>query len=362
MNNSQRARLRLHLSPGIGRSALFKLHTYFSDFQTALQAPPHQLREAGLSQRLIDNILAEDAPVFRDTLCKLETLGVRIISFWDGDYPQLLKQIHDPPALLYLRGNLPDSECFAIVGSRRATSSGLQLARELAGELAAHSICVVSGLARGVDSAAHRGALDAGGTTIAVLGCGIDRVYPPENTRLYLQILEQNAIISEYPPGTPPLAGHFPGRNRIISGLSRGVLIAEAAEGSGSLITGDFALEQGRELFAIPGAVKSPTSRGPNQLLKEGAQLVTEVDDILQALWPKRLSRQQRKAVEQFADQLEGTALAIYLQLGHEPLHIDEIGRKCGLTPMELSAILLDLELRGGVQMLPGNQYLRGQP
>ncbi len=359
MNASQQALLRLHLTPGLGRTALFKLHKYFGDFNTALHAPPRQLKEAGLSQRQITGIPDINAPEHLKSRRSLESLQVRLLSYWDTDYPQLLKQIYDPPALLYLRGQLPQVDCFAIVGSRRASVGGLQLTHTLATTLAKHDICVVSGLARGVDSAAHRGALDANGPTIAVLGCGIDRIYPPENRLLFQQIIEHNAIISEYPPGAPPLAGHFPGRNRIISGLSQGVLIVEAAEGSGSLITGDFALEQGRDLFAIPGAVQNPNSRGPNRLIKEGAQLVTEPADILQALWPEQPSQQQQKALTAFSDQLDATTLCVYQQLNHEPLHIDEIGRKSGLTPMELSAILLDLELRGGVQTLPGNTYIR---
>ncbi len=361
MDELQRALLRLHLTPGLGRVALFKLNHYFGDFLSALNAPPKQLEEAGLSRKLIDKIPAENEPAYLQTRRKLETLQVRLISFWDPDYPSLLRQIHDPPALFYLRGTLPSKDCFAVVGSRRATTAGRQLTRDLGKNLAMHDICIVSGLARGIDTAAHCGALDANGATIAVLGCGIDRIYPQENVKLFHEILQHNAIISEYPPGTPPLAGHFPGRNRIISGLSRGVLIVEAAEGSGSLITGDFALEQGRELFAAPGTVQNPTSKGVNRLLKEGAQLVTEAADILQELWPQQLSRNQQQIVDQFVNQLDGVPLNIYQQLSHEPLHIDEIGRKCGLTPMEVSAILLDLELQGGVQALPGNSYIRGQ-
>lgn len=361
MDDSQQALLRLHLTPGLGRVALFKLHHYFGNFPAVLEAPPQQLQQAGLSQRLIDQIPKGNDRTVQATRRQLDELQIRLLSFWDQDYPSLLRQIHDPPALLYLRGQLPKTDCFAIVGSRRATPGGRQLTRSLAGALAQHDICIVSGLARGIDSAAHRGALENQGRTIAVLGCGVDRLYPPENRHLYNEILPQNAIISEYPLGTPPLAGHFPGRNRIISGLSRGVLIVEAAEGSGSLITGDFALEQGRELFASPGAIQNPTSKGVNRLIKEGAQVVTEAEDILQNLWPQRLSRDGRKAMNQFAEQLSGDALKLYRQLSHEPLHIDEIARKCGLTPMEVSAILLDLELQGGVQMLPGNSYIRGQ-
>lgn len=360
MAQSQQALLRLHLTPGLGRTALFKLHNFFGSFPEVLHAAPKHLNEAGLPTKIIEKIPRENDPIFLQIQDKLEVLQTRLVSFWDNDYPALLRQIHDPPALFYLRGQLPKLDCFAIVGSRRATPGGLQLTHELATTLASHDICIVSGLARGVDSAAHRGALEVQGATLAVLGCGIDRIYPPENTRLFQEILEANAIISEYPPGTPPLAGHFPGRNRIISGLSHGVLIVEAAEGSGSLITGDFALEQGRELFAIPGAVQNPNSKGPNRLLKEGAQLVTESADILQLLWPQRLSRQTRQQIDQFSERLAGPALAIFQQLDHEPRHIDEIVRKSGLTPMDVSAILLDLELQGGVQVLPGNNYIRG--
>ncbi len=360
MNTTQQALLRLHLTPGLGRIALFKLHHYFGSFDAALQAPPQHWREAGLTEALCHKIPAENGEKFQQTYRKLASQQIQLISFWDDVYPSLLREIHDPPALLYLRGQLPEQECFAIVGSRRATSAGLTLTRELANTLAQHEVCIVSGLARGVDSAAHRGALDAKGATIAVLGCGIDRIYPPENSKLFHEIQQKNAIITEYPPETPPLAGHFPGRNRIISGLSRGVLIVEAAEKSGSLITGDFALEQGRELFAIPGALQNPNSRGTNRLLKEGAQLVTEAYDILQSLWPNQPTRQKQSQHNNFADQLEGPALSVFQLLGHEPRHSDDIARECGLTPMELSAILLDLELRGGIQTLPGNHYIRG--
>jgi len=353
--------LRLHLAPGLGRTSLFKLHDFFGGFTAAAGAPANQLAAAGLADKTIKDLQALNATTFQRVLRQIEELEVRLISFWDEDYPALLRNIHDPPALLYLRGQLTSKDCFAIVGSRRATAAGQQLTRRIASGLADHGVCVVSGLARGVDGAAHRGALDADGSTIAVLGCGIDRIYPPENTRLFAEILRTNAIISEYPPGTPPLAGHFPGRNRIISGLSRGVLIVEATENSGSLITGDFALEQGRELFAIPGAVHHPNSRGTNRLLKEGAQLVTDAEDVLSVLWPATPTRAEQRQRETLADHLSEPALSVFRQIGAEPRHIDEICRKCGLTPMDVSAILLDLELRGAVQMLPGNTYIRGK-
>lgn len=210
MDESQRALLRLHLTPGLGRVALFKLDHYFGNFLSVLAAPPKQLEEAGLSRKLIDKIPAANDPGYLQTRRKLEDLQVQLISFWDPNYPSLLRQIHDPPSLFYLRGTLPAKDCLAIVGSRRATTAGRQLTRELAKALATHEICVVSGLARGIDTAAHCGALDAEGATIAVLGCGIDRIYPQENGKLFHEILQKNAIISEYPPGTPRWRVTFP--------------------------------------------------------------------------------------------------------------------------------------------------------
>lgn len=360
MEQEYRSLFRLHMSPGLGRTALFKLKEAFGDFTTALSAPPEDLIQlARLSPRQANHILRRDDPKLQKGLADLNHCQARIVSFWDRDYPALLKQIHDPPALLYVRGSLPAGSCFAIVGSRRATPAGLRLTEEIAAELARREVTIVSGLARGIDTAAHRGALAAPGPTIAVLGCGIDRAYPQENVELFRQILQENAIISEFPPGVEPLPGHFPGRNRIISGLSNGVLVVEAADGSGSLITGDFALEQGRELFAVPGAVKTSTSQGTNRLIKEGAQVVTEADDILQVLWPECAGASTAQTPDPLLDQLEGAALRLYQSIDFEPKHGDDLGRACGLTPMEVSAILLDLELRGGVQTLPGGRYIR---
>lgn len=362
MDQEKCSLFRLHMSPGMGRTALFKLKAAFGSFTRALTAPPEEMvRMAQTTPRLANCILASDDPDLLQGFTTLQNHKISLISFWDDNYPECLRHIHDPPALLYLRGQLSKSESFAIVGSRRATTAGLRLTEEISAELASRGITIVSGLARGIDTAAHRGALAARGRTIAVLGCGVDRIYPPENGSLFQQILENNAIISEYPPGTPPLAGHFPGRNRIISGLTRGVLIVEAASGSGSLITGDFALEQGRELFAVPGAVNSFTSCGTNRLIKEGAQVVTEVNDILQSLWPALPSASEKQAEETLAAELDGAALKLYQSLDSEPKHGDDLGRACGLTPMEVSAILLDLELRGGVQTLPGGRYIRSR-
>jgi DNA processing protein len=373
MRQAQLDLLRLHMNPGIGRATLFKLHRHFGCFSTATNASSRAWQQAGIAADLHATLLSPRTAAVRTMQRKIASLGIRMISYWDDDYPPLLKTIYDPPALLYIRGTLPDREAFAIVGSRKATAAGLELAHELAGKLAAQGICIVSGMARGVDSAAHQGAVDAQGTTIAILGCGVDYIYPPENTRLYQQIIEQGAVISEHPPGTGPVARHFPGRNRIISGLARGVLIVEAAAGSGSLITADFALEQGRELFATPGAIRHPNSRGPHQLLKDGAQLVTDSNDILQVLWPEQVAARKPERASPPPPlssislpfpppppvNLDPPSLAVYQLLNQNPLHHDEIARKCALTPMHLSAILLDLELRGGAKQLPGGHYVR---
>lgn len=377
--------LRLNLSPRIGRAALFRLYDHFGGFSAAVKASPAQWQASGVSIKYFQTLIEEESPAFINARKKITALNIRMVTFWDDEYPPLLRTIYDPPALLYVRGTLPANDCFAIVGSRKATDYGIDFTRELANQLATHDICVVSGMAKGVDSAAHVGALDANGRTIAVLGCGVDRIYPAENTRLYCDILEHNAIISEYPPNSLPAIHHFPARNRIISGLSRGVLVVEAAQGSGSLITADFALEQGRELFATPGAVRHPNSLGPHQLLKEGAQLVTGIDDILHVLWPDTPTIALPVVVQKpppepepvaatppppepepeleselIVADLDPPSAEVYEMLTDNPLHHDEIARKCALTPMILSAILLDLELRGVARQLPGGHYVRG--
>jgi DNA processing protein len=363
MTEEERGWLRLHLTRGLGRTGLIRLMGAFGSLEAILSASPAMwCARAGIREAVAADFPAANDPRLTAALNILGKTGARIIPLWDKErYPALLRAIHDPPALLYVRGDLPAGEALAVVGARQASSAGRQLTRETCRELASRGIVIVSGLARGIDTAAHEGAIEGQGPTLAVLGCGIDRIYPPENNRLFHRILEQGAILSEYPPATPPLPGHFPGRNRIISGLCRGVLIVEAAEGSGSLITADFALEQGREVFAVPGAVFSPTSQGVNRLLKDGARLVTEARDILDVLWPQFPSRSVRRREDSFAENLAGDALNVYLKLGNDPLHIDELARTSGLTPMEVSAILLNLELQGGAEQLPGMRYVRSR-
>lgn len=292
---------------------------------------------------------------------RIEAAGVRLLTFLDAEYPRRLFETGDPPPLLYLWGTIPAWDpAIAVVGARRATRDGLKAAERLSAELAAHGVLVVSGLARGIDTAAHRGALAGGGSTVAVLGCGVDVAYPPENRELAERIAETGAVLSEFPMGTRPLAEHFPRRNRIISGLSRGVLVVEAVEKSGSLITARYALDQGREVMAVPGSINSPSCRGSNRLIKEGAQLVDSVQDILDAV---RISQVQHE-LPLFENKtvLPGTGFtpreaAVYELVAQGPRHLDEITQALELTAGEVSAMVLGLELKGVLAQLPGSYY-----
>jgi DNA processing protein len=359
MTDQELVWLRLHLTRGLGRIGLLRLMEAFGSPEAIIRSGPGSwASRAGIRPAVAAGLPPENDPDLLRTSEHLQRIGARIVTLWDENaYPEILRNIYDPPALLYVLGRLPDGDAFAVVGARRATNLGRRLTREICAELAGQGITIVSGLARGIDSAAHEGALERG-ATVAVLGCGIDRIYPPENDLLFHRITGKGAIVSEYPPGTPPLAGHFPGRNRIISGLSKGVLVVEAAEKSGSLLTADFALEQGREVFAVPGPVYSHGSEGVNRLLKDGAHLVTRAQDILEVLRPGQAVRKKPCPGEEDPSAgLSGKALTVFLALVPEPLHIDQLARKCSLTPMELSAILLHLEFEGRVEQLPGMRY-----
>jgi DNA processing protein len=350
--------LRLQLTPGLGRSGLYRLIERFGSPQAAIAAVD-QWQGAGIRPGVAAQLPATDDPRVSRLNTQLDTLDIWLLTCKDTDYPDLLRNIPDPPALLYGRGARRFGEALAVVGSRLPSSTGRVAAETLSREIAASGLTIVSGLARGIDAAAHRGALAAGGQTIAVLGCGIDRTYPAENARLFAQIIENGTLLSEYLPGSDPLPGHFPGRNRIISGLSRGTLVIEAAIDSGSLITAELALEQGREVFAVPGSIDRPTSAGPNRLIKDGAHPVTEAGDILSVLWPEHGCRTPKAVAGQFAATLSEPAHSVWTALGEHPRHIDELAGELGLTAGELSAILLHLELQGGVEQLPGARYLR---
>ncbi|HKW23797.1 MAG TPA: DNA-processing protein DprA, partial [Ktedonobacterales bacterium] len=321
------------------------------DLSLWLDAPPLLFQ-----RRHAPAIQPRRLPVRRASLpCAVRTI--------DPAYPRLLQEIPLPPPVLYVRGTLApaDEWALAIVGTRRASAYGKQMTERLAGELARQAITVVSGLARGIDTAAHQAALAAGGRTIAVLGCGPDLVYPPENAKLAARIVEQGAVITEFPPGTQPEAGNFPARNRLISGLSLGVLVTEAPETSGALITTRFAAEQGRDIFAVPGNVTSRSSVGANRLIQDGAKMVLEVGDILSELnlhlAPRQLELLElREALPENASEARLLAL---LDASDEPGHIDDLCRASGLPVAEVSGTLVMLELKGLVRLVGPMTYVK---
>jgi DNA processing protein len=354
--------LRLQLTPGLGRIGMMRLIEHFRTPENALQAieqgwPKHLRLHDGLAKMVPQ---PGDSKVHKASAA-LEKMGGWICTFWEPAYPQSLRQIADPPALLYVCGKLPQGRALAIVGTRHPTHCGRRFTEKLAQELAEKGVTIISGLARGIDTAAHRGALNAGGKTVAVLGCGIDKVYPRENAEIYHQITDKGALVSEYPPGSEPLACHFPGRNRIISALSVGTLVVEAARDSGSLITAEFALDQGREVMAVPGGIDRKTSYGTNLLLKQGAHPVTEATEILQILGINSAVEKQKQTNLSPPVQLPEPFVSVLSGLDLTPRHSDELAGESGLTPMELSAILLQLELQGYAEKLPGGRYIRGR-
>ena len=290
----------------------------------------------------------------------LQRLEGRLSTLADPDYPSLLRQISSPPAVIYMLGKTAlDIACVAIVGPRKASRYGLEIAGRLAHDLTMAGVCIVSGLAAGVDTAAHQAALAAGGPTIAVLGCGADVIYPAQNTALYRKIRQQGLIISEFPLGARPEAGSFPRRNRIISGLSLGVVVVEAPEKSGSLITAACATEQNREVFAVPGEVLSGRNTGCHRLLRDGARIVETADDILSEL--QHWGIDQQRLVQQPAPStpLSARELQVLENLGPEPCHIDQLTQTAKLPAAELLRVLLELELNGLATQLPGKQVVR---
>ena len=344
--------------PLVGNVTFRRLIEHFGSPATALSASLEQLSGVkGLTAPAALSIKRYDHSKAAETESEaFAKSGAHLVTLLDDRYPSLLKEIPDPPPYLYLKGTLPASRTtIAVVGSRSASDYGISITSRLSRELAEQGVTIVSGLALGVDTAAHRAALQAKGATIGVLGCGIDLVYPSINRQLYREMEERGAIISEFPVGTPPDAPNFPRRNRIISGLSRGVLVVEAAEKSGSLITAGFALEQGREVFAVPGNITFRASRGTNSLIKQGAKLVESVSDIIGELPPESAGLPGWARKQGFV--LSPAEEKICLILADKPLHIDELTVRSGLTVSAVSAMLLRLELQGAVMQLPGKMF-----
>lgn len=348
----------LKSAPLVGNVTFLRLLSRFGTPERALKASLQELSEVkGVSPQAAASIAGHDYAAQASSECeKVRARGVDVIDILSDRYPRLLMEIPDPPPYFYLKGALSGSEtAVAMVGSRRASQYGLCTATRLARDLALQGVTVVSGMARGIDTAAHWGALKAGGRSVAVFGCGIDLVYPPENGALYQALAENGALISEFPMGTPPLAENFPRRNRIISALSRGVLVVEAGEGSGSLITAHYALEQGREVFAVPGNVSVSGSRGVNGLIKEGAKLVERVEDILEELGLEPQANLPLPKPSSF--ELTPQEAELYALLCRGALQIDDIIVQSALTASEVSATLLRLEMKGAIVQLPGKRF-----
>lgn len=353
--------LRLTLAPGIGGESQRKLLRAFGLPGQIFAAGPDALARVlgARAERLLE---ADVEAALEAALFWAEQPGNRILTLADPDYPPLLLQIPDPPTLLYVRGDpaLLSRPALAVVGSRNATPQGLKSAESFAHALARAGFAIVSGLALGIDAAAHRGALAAGGVTMAVVGTGADRLYPARNQALGRQIIETGVMVSEFPLGTPAMAANFPRRNRIISGLARGVLVVEAAPESGSLITARLAGEQGREVFAMPGSIHSPLSRGCHQLIKQGARLVESAQDIFDELGlPPVPQALPTLPAEPPAGSDAGAR--VLAGLGHDPCTLDDLVMRTGLTADALLAILMGLELEGRVAALSGNRYQRLQ-
>lgn len=346
------------LIKGIGAVRFQRLLERFGNAGAAWEAQPFALAEAGLSAKVIERLIEVrkqvDLPLIFE---QIQAKGVQILTWQDEAYPQRLREIDQPPPVLYLRGNLlpEDTWAVAIVGTRRVTPYGRQIAQEVASFLAANGVTIVSGLARGVDSFAHQAALRAGGRTLAVLGSGVDNIYPPENLALAELICAQGAVLSDYGLGTEPESVNFPPRNRIISGLSMAVVVVEAGETSGALITAAFAAEQGREVFAVPGNILAPQSKGTNKLIQQGAQPLLNPNDVLQALNLTRVSQHKaaRKVIP--GDEVERKLMNA---LGDEPMHVDEIRSQTGLPVEKVSAALIMMELKGMVRQVGGMQYV----
>lgn len=347
-----------NLVKGIGATRLKALLNAFGDAETAWRAPAQALREAGLGPKLVETLLQVRAGANLEKIWEqIQAKGITVLTWEDETYPRHLKEIDQPPPVVYLRGSyLPEDEwAVAIVGTRRVTAYGRHVTELIAADLARSGVTIISGLARGVDSIAHQAALEAGGRTLAVLGSGVDCIYPAEHRRLAEKIMENGALISDYPPGTPPEAGNFPPRNRIISGLSLAVIITEAGERSGALITAGFAAEQGREVFAAPGNITAPQSAGTNRLIQQGVFPLLEARDVLETLDLTQISEHQaaRKALP--ADATEARLLEL---LDNEPLHVDEIRHQTDLPIEKVTATLTLMELKGMVRQVGNMHYV----
>lgn len=351
--------IALNKVAGIGAVRLAALLSVCGSASAAWRASIHDLKAAGLDRRTLESLLQArrtlDVAAEWD---QVQRSNVQVITWLDDNYPANLRQIDAPPPLLFVRGDLQPSDLWAIgvVGTRRASVYGREVAHTLSRDLAAQGITIVSGLAIGVDTVAHKAALEAEGRTVAVLGSGVDRIYPPENRGLAQKIIEQGALVSEYPLGTRPDANNFPPRNRIISGLSKGVVIVEAGERSGALITAHFAAEQGRDVFAVPGSILHPGSAGCNALIQQGATPLLAVGDVLKQLEMEQVAMRRAAHAAIPVDAQEAGLLAL---LNREPQHIDDLVRQASLPAPQITSLLTIMELKGLVRQVGSLTYVR---
>ena len=357
MSDDKKYWIGFNLVKGIGSVRFRQIRSYFGDLSLAWHAPPEAFQQAGLPDRALKNLLKLRQEIDLDRYyAELLQKNVTVLTLLDEGYPKLLREIDQSPPVIYVKGALSpaDELAVALVGTRRVSAYGQQITRDTSLFLAGHGLTIVSGLARGVDGLAHQQALKAGGRTIAVLGSGVDVIYPPEHRKLAEAICENGAVISDYPLGTQPDGVNFPPRNRIISGLSLATIVVEAGERSGALITADFAVEQGRDVFAVPGNVLSPASSGTNRLIQKGAYAMVSPQDVLDVLDLSAIESHKTARKILPADTTEASILQV---LGYEPLHIDAICLEVGLAIEKVSAALTMMELKGMVQHVGGMRY-----
>ena len=349
--------------PSVGRVRVDMLEQRFGSLEAAWGASAGELRATGLDQHVVNSIVAvRDYVDPAVELGRRRDAGVTVLTWHEASYPRLLREIDDLPPVVYVIGELEpeDERSVTVVGTRRATAYGREAASHLAGDLAKAGVTVVSGLARGIDGVAHRAALDAGGRTIAVLGSGLDIIYPPEHAALAQEIVQNGALLSEYPLGVKPEARDFPRRNRLLSGLSLGTLVIEAGDGSGTLSTVRFALEQNREVFCVPGSIYSQASVLTNRLIREGAKLVMQVEDVLE-----ELNLSSVAATQEPLPGLEATVsdeeAALMTVLDAEPQHVDDLSRRAGLSVTQITSTLIVLELKGLARQVGRMNYIRAR-
>lgn len=347
------------LLPGVGSATILKLQQVFGDLEQAWRADSPLLIEMGLSSKAASRIVSERQAIDLDReLEKLERHNVTAIAMNSPSYPKALREIQYPPAVLYVRGALlpKDEMSVAMVGTRQSTTYGRDMTRRLAEEFAGNDVTVISGLALGIDGEAHRAALAGGGRTIAVCACGLDIIYPARHRELAERIIESGALVSEYPIGVSPQAAHFPARNRIISGMSRGVIVVEAPERSGALITASFAADQGRDVFAVPGSALASSSAGCHHLIREGAALVTSASEVMTEL---NMGNAQTAIQARMTLPTSDSESQLYEIIGAEPRHVDEIALQSGMTIVETSSLLMTLELKGLIRQQGSQHYVR---